>query len=153
MGDFLQRSPESLAWRTSARAEPVARETATHLHHFNHPGPDFDATIYDDRIRVLRVGGDWTHLFGTGTELTAGLDLSQGLPVFGSRGFEDATLERPVSRVEAEDDFTKSKVSGHTADPWAGGRGAQRTRAAFVRRRTVPIRAILSWWPPSSVGL
>jgi hemolysin activation/secretion protein len=69
--------------------------------------PDFDATLYDDRIRALRIGGDWTHLFGTGTELSLGLDLSQGLPVLGSRGFEDATLERPVSRLEAEDDFTK----------------------------------------------
>jgi hemolysin activation/secretion protein len=89
------------------RTDTLSLRAAFDLIDEEETAPDFDATLYHDRFRALRLGADWTHLFKTGTELAAGLDLSQGIPALGSRGFEDATVDDPVSRVEAEDGFTK----------------------------------------------
>jgi hemolysin activation/secretion protein len=69
--------------------------------------PDFDATLYDDQIRALRLGADFSHAFAGGTLGSVGLTLSQGLDIFGSRDSSDATIDDPVSTLGARADFTK----------------------------------------------
>jgi hemolysin activation/secretion protein len=69
--------------------------------------PAFDANLYKDAIRVLRVGADWTHAFSTTTLASAGFNLSQGFSGLGSRGRDDAATGDPVSTDNARDDFSK----------------------------------------------
>lgn len=76
----------------------------------NQRAPGFGTTLYEDRIRPLRVGATWSREFATGTTVTLSGDLSRGLGIFGSRGRGDATTARPISRAAADDDFTKSEI-------------------------------------------
>ncbi|WP_178131155.1 ShlB/FhaC/HecB family hemolysin secretion/activation protein [Reyranella sp. CPCC 100927] len=73
--------------------------------------PEFGATLYEDRIRPLRIGATWTRSFDTDTTVSLGGDFSQGLPIFGSRGRRDATLDKPISRAFADDDFSKMEIN------------------------------------------
>lgn len=73
--------------------------------------PAFGATLYEDRIRPLRLGATWTRSFDTGTTLSLGGDISQGLPIFGSRGRNDASVDKPISRALGDDDFTKAEIN------------------------------------------
>jgi len=73
--------------------------------------PEFSATLYQDRIRPLRIGATWTRNFDTDTTVSLGGDFSHGLPIFGSRGRRDATLDKPISRAFADDDFSKVEIN------------------------------------------
>jgi len=73
--------------------------------------PQFSAILYEDRIRPLRLGATWTRSFDSGTTVSLGGDISQGLSIFGSRGRRDATVDKPISRALADDDFTKGEVN------------------------------------------
>jgi hemolysin activation/secretion protein len=74
--------------------------------------PDFGVTLYDDRVRPLRFGLDYTRVLASGTTLNANGEVSQGIEGLGSRGREDATLLRPISRQGADDEFTKAEFRG-----------------------------------------
>lgn len=67
----------------------------------------FKAPLYEDSLRTLRGGLDLNHNFTSGTAVSAGIDLSQGIRGLGSRGAEDATFDRPISQAGASDRFTK----------------------------------------------
>lgn len=78
--------------------------------------PLFDATLYDDRVRPVRLGADATHVIAlTGTTISAGIDFSQGFHWLGSRGQSDATFLRPLSRVAANDVFSKLEFRARIA--------------------------------------
>lgn len=72
----------------------------------------FFNSLYADHLRVLRLGFDTRHLFGASTELTFGVDLSQGLDAFGSRGPAQASATVPLSQPGASDVFTKWEWHG-----------------------------------------
>ncbi|HJQ59927.1 MAG TPA: ShlB/FhaC/HecB family hemolysin secretion/activation protein [Vineibacter sp.] len=72
--------------------------------------PQFIAVLYQDRIRPVRLGATWSRTLDTETSVWLGGDLSQGLRIFGSRGRRDATVDKPISRALADDDFTKAEV-------------------------------------------
>ena len=65
-----------------------------------------------DRMRVLRgsVEGLW-RLRASGTVISYGTTLSQGLDAFGARTADDATFTLPLSRAGADAVFTK--LQGH----------------------------------------
>ncbi|MGL4290237.1 MAG: ShlB/FhaC/HecB family hemolysin secretion/activation protein [Phreatobacter sp.] len=70
--------------------------------------PLFDVTLYDDRLRPIRIGADLAHVIAlTGTSLSASVDFSQGFHWLGSRGRADATFNQPISRVFGNDVFSK----------------------------------------------
>lgn len=78
--------------------------------------PLFAAVLYDDRLRPLRFGFDWSHVLMTsGTMLGFGLDYSQGLSWLGSRGRDDATINRPISRALGNDLFSKVELRARVA--------------------------------------
>jgi hemolysin activation/secretion protein len=61
--------------------------------------------LYQDRLRILRAGFDFSRAFETGTDLSFGGDLSQGLPILDSRGGQ--STDPTVSRPDGSDTFTK----------------------------------------------
>lgn len=70
--------------------------------------PLFDITLYDDRLRPIRIGVDLAHVVAlTGTSVSFGLDFSQGFHWLGSRGRTDATFNQPLSRLGGSDVFSK----------------------------------------------
>ncbi len=70
--------------------------------------PLFDVTLYDDRLRPVRIGADLTHVVAlTGTSISAGIDFSQGFHWLGSRGRNQATFMQPLSRGLGNDIFSK----------------------------------------------
>jgi hemolysin activation/secretion protein len=72
----------------------------------------FANSLYSDHVRVLRLGVDARHRFGTSTELAFGIDLSQGIDAFGSRGAGQASATVPLSQPGASDVFTKWEWNG-----------------------------------------
>jgi len=72
----------------------------------------FANSLYADHLRVLRLGLDTRHRFGGSTELTFGVDFSQGLDAFGSRGPAQASVTVPLSQPGASDVFTKWEWHG-----------------------------------------
>ncbi len=64
-------------------------------------------SLYSDHIRVLRLGFDGTHVINTQTEIGLGIEVAQGLDIFGSRGPADATPSVPLSQPGASNVFTK----------------------------------------------
>jgi hemolysin activation/secretion protein len=72
----------------------------------------FANTLYADHLRVLRLGFDARHRFAATTELGLGIDLSQGIDAFGSRGPAQATVTVPLSQPGASDVFTKWEWHG-----------------------------------------
>jgi len=72
----------------------------------------FANTLYADHLRVLRLGFGARHRFAASTELEFGVDLSQGIDAFGSRGPSQATTTVPLSQPGASDVFTKWEWHG-----------------------------------------
>lgn len=71
---------------------------------------DFAAILYQDRIRPLRIGFDYSRSFASDTTIQLGSDLSRGIDGLGSRGPNDATFLRPISRAGVHEDFTKGEA-------------------------------------------
>ncbi|WNJ89845.1 ShlB/FhaC/HecB family hemolysin secretion/activation protein [Bosea sp. 685] len=71
---------------------------------------DFNAILYQDRIRPLRFGFDYSRSFQSDTTVQLGGDLSRGIDGLGSRGPNDATFLRPISRADAREDFAKGEL-------------------------------------------
>lgn len=72
----------------------------------------FANALYADHLRVLRLGFDARHRYSASTELEFGIDLSQGIDAFGSRGPAQATPTVPLSQPGASDVFTKWEWHG-----------------------------------------
>ncbi len=101
-------------------AYPLAKMTATTVT----VDAGFDATaefqlvnpfansLYADHLRVLRLGFDFRHRFAASTELTFGIDFSQGIDAFGSRGPAQASATVPLSQPGASDVFSKWEWHG-----------------------------------------
>lgn len=64
-------------------------------------------SLFDDRLRVLRLGIAGDRTFGAGTQGTISVELSKGIHGFGSRGSGQATPDEPLSQSGASDVFTK----------------------------------------------
>jgi hemolysin activation/secretion protein len=69
-------------------------------------------SLYSDHLRVLRLGLDGTHAFDAATDIGFGIELAQGLDIFGSRGPADATPTVPLSQPGASNVFTKWTAHG-----------------------------------------
>jgi len=70
-------------------------------------------SLYSDHLRVLRFAVEGTHGFNATTDIGFGIELAQGLDIFGARGPADATPTVPLSQTGASDVFTK--WSGHAS--------------------------------------
>jgi hemolysin activation/secretion protein len=93
-----------------SRTENLTPRLAFDLINEEQQAPQFTTVLYQDRIRPVRLGVTWSRSFDTDTSIWLGGDLSQGLRVFGSRGRRDATIDKPISRALADDNFTKGEV-------------------------------------------
>ena len=71
----------------------------------------FNSILYHDHLDAVRLGLDARIVTVFGTVATASLDLSQGLPMPGARGAEQASTIEPVSRSGASDTFEKWEAS------------------------------------------
>jgi hemolysin activation/secretion protein len=72
--------------------------------------PAFDATLYDDKLRVFRAGLDWSLVVNRSTQLSTSFDLSRGIHGLGSRGQGQATAIAPLSQATGDDVFTKTEA-------------------------------------------
>jgi hemolysin activation/secretion protein len=70
-------------------------------------------SLYSDHLRVLRLGVHGARSWNGATDLAFGIELAQGLDIFGSRGPADATPTVPLSQSGASNVFTK--WSGHAS--------------------------------------
>jgi hemolysin activation/secretion protein len=74
----------------------------------NNIGSDILSTrFYDDRLRVMRVGGKYSKTHNEGSITESQFEISQGLDVLGSR----ETGSTDLSRTEGHSDFTKILAS------------------------------------------
>jgi hemolysin activation/secretion protein len=112
--DALVLPTESIYSRWSARflyplirdrSETLTVHAGLDLTSEKETAPTFATELYQDRLRIFRAGFDFSRAFETGTDLSFGGDLSQGLPILDSRG--GAAVDPPVSRPEGSDTFTK----------------------------------------------
>ncbi len=74
--------------------------------------PQFGTTLYDDELRVMRLGLAADHVFSTRLQASAGLKLSRGVHALGSRALSEATVSDPLSQAGASDVFTKWEWRG-----------------------------------------
>ncbi len=72
----------------------------------------FAASLFDDHLRVLRLGLAVDQVFAIKTAASLGIDLSRGIHGLGSRSAVEATAESPLSQVGADDSFTKWEGHG-----------------------------------------
>lgn len=79
--------------------------------------PDFEATLHQDRLRVLRLNGNSRRESTSGSRLSLSVQLSQGLTVLGARTVENVQKSNiPFSRFDAVPTFRK--VSGTASWRW-----------------------------------
>ena len=69
--------------------------------------PQFGTRLYDDELRVLRLGLSGDHVFTLDTRGSFGVELSKGFHGLGSRGPMEATEGPPLSQLGASDEFWK----------------------------------------------
>jgi hemolysin activation/secretion protein len=69
--------------------------------------PQFGRILYDDQLRVFRVGLSAVHVFNRAWQGSASLDVSKGLHALGSRGPGEESPGDPLSQQGASDTFTK----------------------------------------------
>jgi hemolysin activation/secretion protein len=127
--------PGSLETESSLRrlafrlAYPVIRSRSTNLTvrsalevtNEEQRAPLFDLSLYDDRLRPVRVGADLAHVVvQTGTSLWFGFDFSQGFHWLGSRGRDQASFDQPLSRALGNDVFSKLEFRARLTQalPW-----------------------------------
>ena len=67
----------------------------------------YGSSLFDDQLRVLRLGLALERLFNPATQASVGIDLSEGLNGLGSRSPADATANAPLSQPGASNAFTK----------------------------------------------
>lgn len=72
----------------------------------------FAASLFDDQLRVLRLGLAVDQVFEIKTAASLGIDLSRGIHGLGSRSASEATAESPLSQIGADDSFTKWEGHG-----------------------------------------
>jgi hemolysin activation/secretion protein len=89
------------------RATTLVAEVALDATDEKETATQFGSTLYDDELRVLRIGLSADHVFSVVLQASAGLEISRGLHGLGSRGAADATADDPLSQVGAADVFTK----------------------------------------------
>ncbi len=70
------------------------------------------ASLYDDRLRVLRFACSAEHRIDARTTVALGAEWSQGLHGLGSRGAGQATVAEPLSQPGATDRFSKFEANG-----------------------------------------
>jgi hemolysin activation/secretion protein len=108
--EFTRISGRLLYPLIRARAQTLTLRLAFDATEDRQSAPDFDVLLYEDQVRPVRLGFDYSRLFETGTSLNIGTDLSRGLDALGSRGSDNATFLRPISRVGADDTFWKGEA-------------------------------------------
>jgi hemolysin activation/secretion protein len=94
------------------RATTLVAEAALDATYEEETATQFGSTLYDDELRVLRLGLSADHVFSAVLQAAAGLELSRGLHGLGSRGPAEATSVDPLSQVGASDVFTKWEWHG-----------------------------------------
>jgi hemolysin activation/secretion protein len=94
------------------RATTLVAEAAFDATYEEETATQFGSRLYDDELRVLRLGLSVDHVFSVALQGSAGIDLSRGLRGLGSRGPADATADDPLSQVGASDVFTKWEWHG-----------------------------------------
>lgn len=94
------------------RATTLVAEAAFDATYEEENATQFGSTLYDDELRVLRLGLETDHVFSTFLQASAGVELSKGLHGLGSRGPSGATAHDPLSQVGASDVFTKWEWHG-----------------------------------------
>jgi hemolysin activation/secretion protein len=94
------------------RATTLVAEAALDATSEEETATQFGSTLYDDELRVLRLGLSADHVFSAVLQASAGLELSRGLHGLGSRGPAEATSVDPLSQVGASDVFTKWEWHG-----------------------------------------
>ena len=94
------------------RATTLLAEAAFDATYEEETASQFGSTLYDDELRVLRLGIETDHIFSTVLQGSAGVELSKGLHCLGSRGPSEATANDPLSQVGASDVFTKWEWHG-----------------------------------------
>lgn len=93
-------------------------------------------SLYSDHIRVLRLGFDATHALNAATETNLGIEVAQGLDIFGSRGPADATPSVPLSQPGASNVFTKWNAHASLRRELAAGFALQlQMRGQYVAAR------------------
>ncbi len=125
--DYFRASARLLYPLIRARDETLVLRLGFEVINENQRALGFDTTLYADRIRPLRVGATWTRSFETGTQIMLAGDLSRGLGIFGSRGRNDATVDLPISRAQADDDFTKAEIKARLFQRLPRGFGVEGT--------------------------
>ena len=77
-------------------------------------------TIYEDRLRIVRLAADAFWLLDGGAALELGTELSVGIDGFGARGRDDVGAgDAPLSRPGTDADFAKLQVTGRYRSPVA----------------------------------
>jgi len=94
------------------RATTLLAEAALDATYEEETATQFGSTLYDDELRVLRLGLSADHVFSTALQASAGIDVSRGLRGLGSRSPADATADDQLSQVGASDIFTKWEWHG-----------------------------------------
>jgi hemolysin activation/secretion protein len=125
--DYFRASIRLLYPLIRARNETLMLRLGFEVINENQRALGFDTTLYADRIRPLRAGATWTRSFDTGTQIMLAGDLSRGLGIFGSRGRNDATVDFPISRAQADDDFTKAEIKARVFQQLPKGFGIEGT--------------------------
>lgn len=125
--DYFRLSARVLYPVIRTRSETLTVRLGFEVINENQRAPGFATTLYADRVRPLRVGSTWNRLFDTGTTVMLSGDLSRGLGIFGSRGRNDATAARPISRAAADDDFTKAEIRARIFQQLPKGFGVEGT--------------------------
>ena len=92
----------------------------------------FPIPLFTDRTRVMRLNVDGFEPILLGGRLGYELELSQGFDGFGARAIEDATPLRPLSRLNADAEFTRLAAGLSISMPLGGAFSAQ----AIIRGQT-----------------
>jgi len=95
----------------------------------------FAASLFNDQLRVLRLGLAVDHVFEIKTSASLGVDLSRGIHGLGSRSASEATAESPLSQTGADDSFTKWEGHGSVHQALPGKFAADlQVRAQYVAK-------------------
>jgi hemolysin activation/secretion protein len=95
-------------------------------------------SLYSDHIRVLRLGFDGTQVLNADTAVGLGIEVAQGLDMFGSRGPADATPSVPLSQPGASNVFTKWNAHASLRRDLAAGFALEfQMRGQYVASRPV----------------
>jgi hemolysin activation/secretion protein len=110
------------------------------------------ASLYDDRLRVLRLASSAEHRIDARTLVTFGAEWSQGLHGLGSRGAGQASVAQPLSQPGATDRFSKFEANASVHRALAATVAADlQLRAQYVGAR--PLLATERFMPGGPADL